>query len=62
MKSLKKINEDQGFDREFSFIFLQKWLDIVQASADEWPYRLMTTRNVHILLQQEINYLDWKFQ
>ena len=33
---IKKINEGPGFDRALSFIFLQKWLDIVPASADEW--------------------------
>ena len=34
---IKKIKEDPGFDRELSFILFQKWLDIVPASADEWP-------------------------
>ena len=34
---IKKINEDMGFDRALSFIFFQKSLDIVPASADEWP-------------------------
>ena len=34
---IKKIKEDPGFDRALSFILLQKWLDIVPASADEWP-------------------------
>ena len=34
---IKKINEDPGFDRALSFIFFQKWLAIVPASADEWP-------------------------
>ena len=36
-KVIKKINEDPEFDRALSFIFFQKWLDIVPASADEWP-------------------------
>ena len=35
-KVIKKINEDPGFDRALSFVFFQKWLDIVPASADEW--------------------------
>ena len=34
---VKKIKEDPGFDRAWSFILFQKWLDIVPASADEWP-------------------------
>ena len=34
---ITKINEDPGFDRALSLIFIQKWLDIVSASADEWP-------------------------
>ena len=34
---IKKINENPGFARALSFIYFQKWLDIVQASADEWP-------------------------
>ena len=34
---IKKIKEDPGFDRALSFILFQKWLDIVPASADEWP-------------------------
>ena len=34
---IKKINEDPEFDRALSFILFQKWLDIVPASADEWP-------------------------
>ena len=34
---IKNINEDPGFDRALSFIFFQKWLAIVPASADEWP-------------------------
>ena len=34
---IRKIKEDPGFDRALSFILFQKWLDIVQASADEWP-------------------------
>ena len=34
---IKKIKEDPGFDRALSFILYQKWLDIVLASADEWP-------------------------
>ena len=34
---IKKIKEDSGFDRALSFILLKKWLDIVPASADEWP-------------------------
>ena len=35
----------QGFDRALSFILFQKWLDIVPASADEWP---MTAQNVYM--------------
>ena len=58
---IKKINEDPGFDRALSFIFFQKWLDIVPASADEWPISDNDDTEC-ILLQQEINYLDWKFQ
>ena len=34
---IKKINEDPGFHRALLFIFFQKCLDIVPASADEWP-------------------------
>ena len=34
---IKKIKEDLGFNRALSFILFQKWLDIVPASADEWP-------------------------
>ena len=34
---IKKIKEDPGFDRALSFTLFQKWLDIVPASADEWP-------------------------
>ena len=34
---IKKIKEDPGFDRALSFILFKKWLDIVLASADEWP-------------------------
>ena len=34
---MKKIKEDPGFDRALSFILFQKCLDIVPASADEWP-------------------------
>ena len=34
---IKKIKEDPGFDRALSFILVQKWLDIVPASAEEWP-------------------------
>ena len=34
---IKKIREDPGFDHALSFILFQKWLDIVPASADEWP-------------------------
>ena len=58
---IKKINEDMGFYRGLSFIFFQKWLNIVPASADEWPI-LANDDSECILLQQEINYLDWKFQ
>ena len=36
-KVIKKIKEDPGFDRALSFILFKKWLDIVPASADEWP-------------------------
>ena len=34
---IKKIKEDPGFDRALSFILFRKWLDIVPASADDWP-------------------------
>ena len=34
---IKNIKEDPGLDRALSFILFQKWLDIVPASADEWP-------------------------
>ena len=34
---IKKIKEDPGFNHALSFIFFQKWLEIVPASADEWP-------------------------
>ena len=34
---IKNINEDPRFDRALSFIVFQKWLNIVPASADEWP-------------------------
>ena len=34
---IKKIKEGRGFDRAMSFILFKKWLDIVPASADEWP-------------------------
>ena len=34
---IKKIKEDPRFDRALSLILFQKWLDIVPASADEWP-------------------------
>ena len=33
---IKKKNKDPVFDRALSFIFFQKQLDIVPASADEW--------------------------
>ena len=36
-KVIKKTKEDPLFDRALSFILFQKWLDIVPASADEWP-------------------------
>ena len=52
-KVIKKINQDPGFDHALSFIFFQKWLDIVWSANDD---------SECILLQQEINYLDWKFQ
>ena len=58
---IKEINEDPGFDRALSFIFFQKWLDIVPASADEWPISANDDSEC-ILLQQEFNDLDWKFQ
>ena len=58
---IKKINEDPGFDRALSFIFFQKWLDIVPALADDWPISANDDSEC-ILLQQKINYLDWKFQ
>ena len=58
---IKKINEDPGFDRALSFIFFQKWLYILPASADEWPMSA-NDESECILLQLEINYLDWKFQ
>ena len=60
-KVIKKKNEDPGFDRALSFIFFKKWLDIVTASADEWPLSANDDSEC-ILLQQEINYLEWKFQ
>ena len=34
---IKKIKEGPGFDHTLSFILFKKWLDIVPASADEWP-------------------------
>ena len=34
---IKKIKEDQGFDRALSFILFQKCLDIMPASADDRP-------------------------
>ena len=58
---IKKINEDPKFDRALSFIFFKKWLDIVPASADEWQISAKDESEC-ILLQQEINYSDWKFQ
>ena len=58
---IKKINEDLVFDRALSLIFFQKWLDIMQTSADEWPISANDDSEC-ILPQQEINYLDWKFQ
>ena len=45
---IKKIKEDPGFDRALSFILFQKWLDIVPASADEWPNQPMTAHNVYM--------------
>ena len=44
---IKKIKEDQGFDRALSLILFQKWLDIVPVSADEWPNKPMTAQNVY---------------
>ena len=44
---IKNKNEDPGFDRALSFIFFQKWLDIVPASADEWP---IATQNVYMYI------------
>ena len=41
---IKKVNEDPGFDRALSFIFFQKWIDIVPASADEWPISAIYVR------------------
>ena len=58
---IKKINKGPGFNRTLSFIFLQKLLDIVPASADEWPISANDDSEC-ILLEQEINYLNWKFQ
>ena len=58
---IKKINEDSGFDRALSFVFFQKWLNILSASADEWPISANDDSDC-ILLQQELIYLDWKFQ
>ena len=49
---IKKIKEDQGFDRALSFILFQKWLDIVPASADEWRYRPMTAQNVYMYVRE----------
>ena len=54
---IKKINKDPGFDRALSFICL----DIVPASADEWPISA-NGDSEYILIEQDINYLDWKFQ
>ena len=34
---IKNIKEDLGFDRALSFILFQKWIDIMPASANEWP-------------------------
>ena len=49
---IKNINEDPGFDRALPFIFFQKWLDIVPASADEWPiYRSMVTHNIYMYVR-----------
>ena len=58
---IKNKNEDPGFDRALSFIFFHKWLDIVPQSADEWRISANDDSEC-ILLQQEINYLEWKFQ
>ena len=60
-KVIKKINEDLGFDRALSFIFFQKWLNNVPASADEWPISANDVSEC-ILLELEINYLDWKLK
>ena len=59
-KVIKNKNDEPGFDRALSFIFFQKWLDIVPASADERPISANDDSEC-ILLQQEINQLDWKF-
>ena len=48
---IKKINEDPGFDRALSFIFFQKWLDIVLPSADEWP--ISVNDDSECILQQQ---------
>ena len=53
-EDIKKINEDQGFDRALSFIFFQKWLDIVPASADEWPISANDTQNVYYYSRKSI--------
>ena len=56
------INEDPRFNRALSFIFLQKIaIDIVPTTADEWPISVNDDSEC-ILLQQEINDLDWKLQ
>ena len=45
---IKKIKEDPGFDRALSFILFKKLLDILPASADEWP---MTAQNVYMYVR-----------
>ena len=45
------MKDDPGFDRALSFILFKKWLDIVPASADEWPISAkMTAQNVYMFV------------
>ena len=49
---IKKMKDDLGFDRALSFILFKKWLDIVPASADEWPISAkMTAQNVYMFVR-----------
>ena len=51
---IKKLNEDRGFDRALSFIFFQKWLDIVPALPTSGQYRPTTTQNVYYYSRKAI--------